>query len=105
MGLPTDVHQIKQDLEKSFVCKSEREMKKYVGNKIDILRDSTGLGTAKFTQPILVQKLKNDFDLGSGTVPRTPALPGQVLTKGDGSSPLPRDMAKSFDMRLLLLCI
>ena len=43
MGLPTDVHQIKQDLEKSFACKSEREMKEYVGSKIDILRDSTGL--------------------------------------------------------------
>jgi hypothetical protein len=52
-------------------------------SKIDILRDSTGLGTAKFTRPVLIQKLKNDFDLGSGAMPRTPALPGQVPTKGD----------------------
>ena len=69
MGLPSDVHQIEQDLERSFVCKSEGEMKEYVGSKIDILRDSTGLGTAKFTQPVLVQKLKNDFDLDSDKVP------------------------------------
>jgi hypothetical protein len=96
MGLPADVCQIEQDLEKSFVCKLEGEMKEYVGSKIDILRGSTGLGTAKFTQPVLVQKLKNDFDLGSDAVPRTPALPGQVLTKGDGNSPLPRDQAKKF---------
>jgi hypothetical protein len=96
MGLPSDVRQIEQDLERSFVCKSEGEMKEYVGSKIDILRDSTGLGTAKFTQPVLVQKLKNDFDLDSDKVPRTPALPGQVLTKGDGNSPLPHDLAKKF---------
>jgi hypothetical protein len=69
MGLPSDVRQIEQDLERSFVCKSEGEMKEYVGSKIDILRDSTGLGTAKFTQPVLVQKLKNDFDLDSDKVP------------------------------------
>jgi hypothetical protein len=43
MGLPSDVRQIEQDLERSFVCKSEGEMKEYVGSKIDILRDSTGL--------------------------------------------------------------
>ena len=96
MGLPANVGQIEQDLEKSFACKSEREMKEYVGSKIDILRDSTGLGTAKLTQPVLIQKLKYDFDLGSDTVPRTPAFPGQVLMKGDGNSPLPHDQAKKF---------
>ena len=63
---------------------------------LDDSGDSTGLGTAKFTQPVLVQKLKNDFDLGSDAMPRTPALPGQVLTKGDGNSPLPHDQAKKF---------
>jgi hypothetical protein len=57
MGLPQDVHQIEQDLERSFVCKSVGEMKEYVRSKIDILCDSTGLCTARFTQPVLVQKL------------------------------------------------
>jgi hypothetical protein len=57
MGLPQDVRQIEQDLERSFVCKSVGEMKEYVRSKIDILCDSTGLCTARFTQPVLVQKL------------------------------------------------
>jgi len=39
------------------VCKSEGEIKEYVGSKLDIMRDNTGLGTAKFAQPVLVQKL------------------------------------------------
>ena len=38
MGLPSDVRQIELDLEKSFVYKSEGEMKEYVGSKIDPVR-------------------------------------------------------------------
>jgi hypothetical protein len=73
-------------------------MKEYVGSKIDIVRDNTGFGTAKFTQPVLVQKLATEFelDLGTGTTPKTPAIAGEVLTQGDGNSPLPRDKAKKF---------
>ena len=53
------------------MCKLEGEMKEYVVSKIDIVRDNTGLGTAKFTQPVLVQKLATEFelDLGTGTTP------------------------------------
>jgi hypothetical protein len=43
----------------------------------------------KFTQPVLIQKLKDEFDLpDGGTPPRTPAVAGQVLVKGDGSGTL-----------------
>ncbi len=67
-------------------------MMEYFGSKIDIVCDNTGLGTAKFSQPVLVQKLATEFemDLGTGTTPQTPAI------AGDGNPPLPRDKAKNF---------
>ena len=51
---------------------------------------NTGLGTTKFTQPVLVQKLATDFEMGfgTGTTLKTPAIAGKVLTQGDGNSPL-----------------
>jgi hypothetical protein len=52
-GEEPDVALIESDLLKAFVAKSEGVMKEYVGNKIDLTRDSeTGLGVAKFTQPV-----------------------------------------------------
>eukprot|EP00956_Cyclotella_meneghiniana_P008252 scaffold10975_cov46-Cyclotella_meneghiniana.AAC.1 len=46
------VIEIEADLLKSFVAKSEGEMKEYVGNKIELTRNPvTGLRKAKFTQP------------------------------------------------------
>jgi hypothetical protein len=65
IGEPQDVLQIEQYLDK------EGEMMEYFGSKIDIVFDNTGLGTAKFSQPVLVQKLATEFemDLGTGTTP------------------------------------
>eukprot|EP00956_Cyclotella_meneghiniana_P027852 scaffold63518_cov42-Cyclotella_meneghiniana.AAC.6 len=59
-GDEQDVAMIEADLLRSFVSKSEGEMKEYVGDKIDVTRDPvTGLGKAKFTQPVLIQKLRD----------------------------------------------
>ncbi len=50
----------------------------------------------KFTQLVLIQKLGDEFDLsGGGQAPKTPAVAGQVLVKGDGSGTLEgRDATK-----------
>ncbi len=56
-------------------------------------RDENGLGTIKVTQPVLVQKLEETFDVPGGRDPRTPALAGQVLVRGYGS-----DMLESVEM-------
>ena len=85
LGEPEDVKQLKKNLERAFECKSEGEVKEYVGSKIDIVRKSDGLATVKFTQPVLVQKLEDEYDLPSGRAPKTPAFAGQVLVEGDGS--------------------
>mmetsp|Transcript_12683 Transcript_12683/g.27423 ORF Transcript_12683/g.27423 Transcript_12683/m.27423 type:complete len:222 (-) Transcript_12683:2590-3255(-) len=85
LGELEDVEQLKRDLESVFKCKSEGEVKEYVGSKINIVRKSDGLATVKFTQPVLLQKLEDDYNLPSGRAPKTPAVAGQVLVKGDGS--------------------
>ena len=85
LGYPKDVEQMEKDLADAFDCKCEGELTEYVGSKIDIARNSDGLGTVKFTQPVLVQKLEDEFDLPSGKAPKTPATAGQVLVRGDGS--------------------
>jgi len=45
----------------AFECKSECEMKEYLGSNIDIERQGNGLSMVKFTQPVLVQKLEDEY--------------------------------------------
>ena len=42
LGYPDDVKQIKADLQSAFVSKSEGEMKEYIGNNVDVVRQSDG---------------------------------------------------------------
>ena len=42
------------------------------------------IGRVKFTQPVLIEKLKEIYD-DLPRPPKTPAVPGQVLVMGDGS--------------------
>ena len=86
LGHPEDVKQIEEDLKNAFACKSEGYLKEYVGSKVDFTQDETGLGTIKITQPVLVQKLAESFDVAGGRNPKTPAIAGQVLVRGDGSN-------------------
>jgi hypothetical protein len=44
LGHLEDVKQIKSDLQSAFVSKSEGKMKEYVGNKVDVVRQSDGKG-------------------------------------------------------------
>ena len=41
------------------------------------------MGTVKFTQPVLVRKLVEDYMLTDGPVSKTAAVTCQVLVKGD----------------------
>ena len=55
-------------------------------SKINLSRDANGLGTSKFTQPVLVQKPRDEYQVDAGVKPSTtPANAGLVLVKGDGS--------------------
>ena len=66
LGYPEDVKQIRCDLESTFVFKSEGELKEYAGSKIDIKRKSNGLVMIRSIQPVLIQKLEDEFDIPSG---------------------------------------
>jgi hypothetical protein len=59
IGEPRDVKQVKSDLMSIFACTDEGPLVEYVGSKIDITRKPDGLASIKFTQPVLVQKLRD----------------------------------------------
>ena len=81
-----DMERVKEDLMKSFECTCEGALPEYVDSKIDIEQKTSGLAVVKFTQPVLVQKLQDEYidELG-GRASMTPAVAGQILVKGDGS--------------------
>lgn len=87
-GEPLDLDYFERDLKNAFACKTEEEFNEYVGNLINIDRpDPNGAATIKFTQPVLIQKLAEQWE-PTGRVPKTPALAGQSLSKDDGSNAL-----------------
>ena len=94
LGPPLLVKKVQQDLEKAFTCKRKGEMTKYVGSKITITRNSTGLGTVKFMQPVLVCKLLEEYKPSAGPASKTPAIMGQVRIKGDGDGAVTEAQAK-----------
>ena len=74
------------DLKKAFMCKYKGEFTKYMGSKIaiTITHNNTGLGTVKFTQPVLVCKLLEEYKPSGGPASKTPAITVQKLIKRDG---------------------
>ena len=62
IGEQHDINKMKFDLSKAFVCKPKGKLKEYIGNKNDFSRGKDGLGMVKLTQPVLVQKLEDEFE-------------------------------------------
>ena len=60
-----------------FDCDNVGEVREYVGCKID--RDTQD-GSMKFTQPVMLQSFKDEFETGQRK-PNTPAEAGTVLAK------------------------
>jgi hypothetical protein len=65
---------------------NEPVFNEYVGNKININRGDDGIATIKFTQPVLIQKLEENHTPIMSRAPKTPAVPGSNLCKGDGTN-------------------
>ena len=92
-----DVERVKEDLMKSFEYTCESALTEYVGSKIDIERKTSELAVAKFTQPVLVQKLEDEYiEELSGRASMTPAVAGQILVKGDGSGTISEEKATRY---------
>ena len=96
LGPPVLVEQVQQDLEKAFTCKREGELTEYMGSKLTLTRDGDGKGTIKFTQPVLIQKLNEEYTVPDGPVSKTPAVAGQVLVKGDGEGTVSLEQSKMY---------
>ncbi len=62
-------------MKEAFECKCEGELTEFVGNKVDVTHKPDGLKSIKFTQPVLIQKLEDEFelDLDKGPLPMIPA--------------------------------
>ena len=71
-------------------------MTEYVGSKLTLTRDDDGKGTIQFTQPVLIQKLKEEYTVPDGPVSKTPAVAGQVLIKGDGEGTVSLEQSKMY---------
>ncbi len=69
----------KQQIMERIDCDDVGDLKEYIGCKID----RKG-GQLKMTQPVLLQRFFDEFDLPSDkSYPSTPAEPRSVLMKGD----------------------
>ena len=96
LGPPKLVEQVQHDLEKAFMCKREGVLTEYVGSKLTISHDKMGRGTVKFTQPVLINKLCDEYKVPEGPVSKTPAVPGQVLVKGDDDGTVSAETLKMY---------
>ena len=67
-------------------CTCEGALAEYAGSNIDIKRKSNGLSDVKFTQYLLLQKLKDKYlESMEGKAHKIPAVAGQIMVKGAGS--------------------
>jgi len=57
-----EVKNIEEDLQSAFVSKSECRKKEYVGNKVVEVSQSDGKAGLKITRPVLIHKLRDEFD-------------------------------------------
>ena len=72
---PADAVKIATDAMKArFDCDDIGEMFEYVGCKVD--RDYANR-TVKFTQPVMVQSFRDEFDIEEDAMKRPPATPAE----------------------------
>ena len=79
-GKPKDIAYYKQELMLKLNCDDAEELKEYIGCKIE--RKGNKM---KLTQPVLVQSLRDEFDMLDKTPCNLPAPHGKELTS-DGES-------------------
>jgi hypothetical protein len=78
---------------KRFDCEDVGKMLEFVGNKIDVEYKNR---TAKMTQPVLLQSLTDEFDIGNA-VSELPATAGSMLSyKQEGAKYLSQEKQREF---------
>lgn len=77
------------------MCTSKGLME-YVGSKITAHCDDSGLPTTKFTHPVLVGKLWEEYGSIDRPASQLLTVAGQILMKGDGDGTLKDSEAKMY---------
>jgi hypothetical protein len=78
VGTKEGVKEAKEAMKQQFDCDEVGEMREYIGCKVQYNKED---GWLKLTQPVLMQSFIDEFDLPEGDVPKTPAVPGEVLQR------------------------
>ena len=73
-------------MKKLFDCNDSREVKEYIGTKVDVDKDNK---TIRLMQPVLIQSFVDKFGVSENSKVTTLAAPGKVLRK----CPLERKMS------------
>ena len=81
-GTRENVAKLKALIHEHFEAKDEGPLVEYVGCKLETKSKEGGLREIQFTQPVMVQKLRDVYKVPNGTPPKTPAVSGQELSKG-----------------------
>ncbi len=79
------VEQEKDMMKNDFECHDLGDMTEYIGYKVERSNTSRAI---KIMQPVLVQSLKDKFNLPDGVPPTNPAKPGTTTTKLPEEVPL-----------------
>jgi hypothetical protein len=93
VGKKGGVLKAKEEMMSRFDCDEVGEMKEYVGCKVE--RDWEN-GSLKLTQPVLLQSFTDEFDLPDGNCSNTPAVPGDVLRKGNPGDEVPAALQATY---------
>ena len=90
VGNRVDVLTAKKQFADVFECEDDGEMKEHVGCKITRTKNSVII-----TQPVLVQSLKDEFELHGGN-PVTPLPAGLMCQKGNQDELINKEQQKTF---------
>lgn len=80
IGPKDEVMKLKQQIMNAVDCDDGGELTEYVGCKLDWDKEK---GILKFTQPVLLQSFKDEFDTDGSEMPVTPGVPMKTLQLGD----------------------
>ena len=69
-----------------FDCDDVGELKEHVGCKVNVDVEDRSVTV---TQPVLLQSFEDEFELNEGVFPRTPAIAGDVLARGEAKDQMP----------------
>ena len=85
VGPKDSVLTAKEDMKRRFKCDDVGELKEHAGCKINRNHQERSI---KSTQPVALQSFKNEFDVDVNAKHKTPAIAGQVSSKGENRTPI-----------------